>query len=505
MAGTEFVQVSAILTPAQQQPQNPNNILLATTDSPLLVMQDYTIHKSLKSVSDIYGTTGKTYQMANAIFSQVPNILDGGGSLTIMPFGGVDATRSSILTSSLLTKITTFQAVTNGKIKITLGDAAAPSNNKIYDITNIDFSNVLTVSDIKYAIAKKINEGDIKIEVINDALKFTNLKYGAGATIVAEASTLVGTDLLESSLLDSTTFTLTSSVNASGETLVEAITRIQDLPVGQRPAFEVVLTNLQFELDYANNSYIKNTASYLAGIEKIFLYTYSSLNDTLNALAIKNADYNDCKLIYHKDGEVLEMSGGVAGLLFSGNTAIPSSSLTLNKKIITGCTPCLFLTDTHKTALQNAGVDYYIDNVGTPAYVSNKTNGGFLDDRYNYKIITLEFTAAYDNALNSATKIPQTQNGLISIQAVLTPVANKMVSYGAVGVGIKWNANIRPSSITSANFDRIIFESGYYIDLPNITLQSQADREDRKAPPITIYFQLAGAIHKVSSVIYIQR
>lgn len=505
MAGTEFVQVTTILTPPQQQPQNPNNIALLTTESLIAGVGDFTVHTSLKSVADSYGTVGETYKMANAIFSQSPNILTGKGSLTIIPFAGVHATRTTISTTSLLNKVDTFKAITDGKLKIVVTDASVSANSITIDATELNFTNITTISDIKAIFEKKISPAYIKIEVIDDALKFTNLKYGASGTMSIEASTSTGTDLLDATLLDNSTFITVSSANASEETIVEALTRIQALPQGTRPLFEAVLTNLKFELDYANNSYLKTTAAYLSGIEKIFIYSYSALQDTVNALQIKDANYSDFKFIFHKDSERLEIVGGATGLLFSNDTNLPSASATLNKKIITGCTPCVFLTDTMKVSLKNAGVDYYIDNVGTPAYVSNKTNGGFIDDRYNVKIVTLEYITAYDNSLTTSTKIAQVQSGVDYIIGNLNSTATKLRRNGIIGTGIKWSSDIVPTSITRENFDRIMYNEGFYAEAPNIALQSQADREARRAPPIRTFSQLGSAIHDINSVIYLQR
>lgn len=499
MATTDFVQVDVMLIPAQQNPFNPNNLALLTTESPIVGIEDFTAHTSLQGVGTTYGTASETYKMANSVFSQLPNILTGNGSLAIIPFDGVNATRSSIKTENLTAKINTFEAITAGKIKITVDGA-------VYNLNEIDFTNIASLADLVKVLYKKLPQGKIKITIEDGSLRFSSLKYGANSTILIEAGTLTGTDLLDTTLLNSTTFTTTTGVNASGETLVEAITRVMALPEGERPNFESVITNLNFELDYATNSYLQNIASYLKGLEKIFIHSFSSLNDVANALLIKNASYTDCRLIYHKDDELLEMRAGASGRLFSNNTSFPLLSATLNKKQIVGITPCLYLTDTDKQNLKNnVGVDYYISNLGTPAYVSTGANGGYIDDIYNVKIIKLESLTTYNNALDSLTKIPQTQAGTGSLSGPIRQNLIKLRANGIIGIGIKWNSNTRPASKTPEEFDRIMYDEGFFVEEIDITTQSQADREGRKAPPVPMYIQFAGAMQNVSSVIFIQR
>lgn len=503
MASSEFVNVDAIILPAQQLPQNPNNIALFTTESAIVGVQDFTVHTSLKSVGDAYGTTSETYSIiANGIFSQQPNILTGNGSLTIIPFNGVNATQTTVTTEDLTPRILAFKSVSNGKIKATIDGVT------ILDVNGADFTKITTVNDIATVIQKILPESKIKLAVINGALQFKSLKYGVSSAVLLEAGTLSGTDLLDSTLLDGLNLSTVAGVNASGETLVAASTRILALPEAQRPIFEGVLTNLKFELHYATGTYLQLTASYFNSLEKIFINTYSSTNDTPNMLLVKDAGLNNFKSIYQKDDELLQMRAGVTGLLFSNNTSFPNLSQTLNKKQITGVTPALYLLDGDKIALRNAGVDFYIKNLGVPAYVSNAMSEGYIDDTYNKKIITLECLTAYDNALTVLTKIPQTQAGINFIAGQMDIVLQKLRTNGIVAQTnnqIQWNSNTAPTNLPFQVFQDIIKSEGYYIEIPNIAKQSQGDREARKCPPIPIYVQLAGAIHTISSIIYIQR
>jgi len=66
---------------------NTSNLALFTNETPDPVFDDgFKIYLTPKEVGEDFGTNSVTFKMANAIFSQQPNILAGGGYLVIIPF-----------------------------------------------------------------------------------------------------------------------------------------------------------------------------------------------------------------------------------------------------------------------------------------------------------------------------------------------------------------------------------------------------------------------------------
>ena len=67
---------------------NVNNLVLFTSDTPggSFPGVGYAIYLDPTQVGVDFGTTSQTYQMANQVFSQQPNILAGGGYLVIIPY-----------------------------------------------------------------------------------------------------------------------------------------------------------------------------------------------------------------------------------------------------------------------------------------------------------------------------------------------------------------------------------------------------------------------------------
>lgn len=502
MYETEFVKTNIIVSDPVVKIFNINNIALFTTDPLIKGVNEFEVCNSLRSVAEFFGTNTNTYKMANAMFSQVRKFTDGDGSLYIIPFAGVSATSSTITTGDLTGNIASFKAVADGKIKFTI-------DGIVHDINGLKFTNITGVKDIAKIIQAKVSESVLKIEVVenNTKIKFSSLKLGLNSTLTIDVSSLTGTDLIDETRFNDSDFIETEGENASGETLKQACERILALPQGVQPNFESLITTLRFELDFEENSYLVNLATYLAGRNKIFTYTYSSINDNANALLVKQAGFKQTRLIAHKSSEALEMTGAIVSFLFSNKLSIPSNSLTLNDKSYVGVTPALYWTEGEKQAFRNAGVDYYINDIGTPAYRSSVANGGAFDEIYNIKLIGLEITQATANALRVPTKLGQTQASIEYVAInVITPVLvrcrdNRIIPLNG---GAKWNGQI-PDGVSADTFQSKIQTEGFYLLIPSITNQSQADREERKMPPILIYVKLEGAVHELSVLGYIER
>jgi len=85
---SSFVTVSIAQPPAGLKEYQVNNVAILTKDVPIngaITQTNPGIYESALIVGQDFGTNSETYQQAVAVFSQSPNILDGGGSLIIYP------------------------------------------------------------------------------------------------------------------------------------------------------------------------------------------------------------------------------------------------------------------------------------------------------------------------------------------------------------------------------------------------------------------------------------
>lgn len=83
---TYVVSASAVTPQQGIEPLKLSTILLLTTDAPLSAIDgSYIISRTLKGVTDIFGTSTETAMQAEAIFAQTPNILANDGYLIVAP------------------------------------------------------------------------------------------------------------------------------------------------------------------------------------------------------------------------------------------------------------------------------------------------------------------------------------------------------------------------------------------------------------------------------------
>lgn len=95
---TNVVNVSVAKPPAGLADYKVNNLAYFTKETPVNPITGYAVYLDPASVGVDWGTSSETYQAAVAIFSQSPNILDGGGALIIAPMQNTD-TLSTMLAS----------------------------------------------------------------------------------------------------------------------------------------------------------------------------------------------------------------------------------------------------------------------------------------------------------------------------------------------------------------------------------------------------------------------
>jgi len=84
---TNVINISVSQAQSGVGEYNTSNLALFTTETPDPVFDDgYKLYFSPQEVGEDFGTGSQTYQMANAVFSQKPNILAGNGYLAVIPF-----------------------------------------------------------------------------------------------------------------------------------------------------------------------------------------------------------------------------------------------------------------------------------------------------------------------------------------------------------------------------------------------------------------------------------
>jgi len=231
---SNVINVSLQDVPSGLQETNVNSLALFTNEIPSNV-DNYRIYTNSRDVGTDYGTESETKKMADAIFSQSPNILSGNGRLVIIPMvASVKATNETLETPDISLNLANFQAVSDGEFNISVDGNA-------FDVLALDFTNAVDLQDVVDIMQKKLI--NVKVELISDIdIKFSSKKVGTVSEITIISAGGSGTDITVASLLNITGASTTAGINSSGETLLEAIARIEN-----EIQFTGVITNLEIE------------------------------------------------------------------------------------------------------------------------------------------------------------------------------------------------------------------------------------------------------------------
>jgi hypothetical protein len=479
---SNFVRVSIVQTPSGLSTPNINSVLLLSSETPNN-LDDYRIYLNASQVAEDYGTASVTASMANNIFAQTPNILSGGGRLVIAPLqDSVKATRGNFTTTDISGNIANLQAVADGDLRITLNGVAI-------DLTNLNFTVATSLADIISILNKRTELRNLELELVGgNSIKGTSKIVGALSTVVFEQLPGgSGTDLSGATLFNTVAGTATAGVDSSGETIQDAITRLENTV-----EFYNVITDMEIE-----DAKIPAIASFIQARKNIFLHHFSDSSvlepgSVCDNIATANQEKTRCIFFSTNPSEANLFKAAYIGKQASVNFAGVNTARTDNLNLFANVLADESLIQTEVDKAVEAGVvtygNYRINAIKSPS------GNNFYDAVYNKLALELNLEVAGLNYLaTTTTKIPQTEEGMNGLKDAYRNVCNQFVTNRVIGTGLNWN-----SSDTFGNPDdlrRNITDAGFYIYSQPIAQQSQTDRDARKAPLIQIAIKFAGAIH----------
>ena len=465
--------------------KNVNEVALFTTETPntsepcLITIDPSVVEKA-------YGTSSLTSKMANNLFAQNLNVNSGRGYLVVIPMQGAVSATSASFTSGTVGDVADFKLVTNGSLKLTVdgGDAV--------EYSGLNFSACTSIADIAEVLANSIKS--VAISVSGSTILFTSKKVGATDSSVVLSSGTAGTDISGASYLNVTNGSTTNGTNASGETLVEAMTRAKSLA-----RFAGVITTLSME-----DAVVATTSAYVNANDLIWVAPFSSTGDIAGAITtVKNATQRQTRCVLYTKGveEAKLMAAAYAGRAFSTNFSGSNTSQTMQLKTLVNVTPDDGITQTDYTNALAAGADMYVSFEGDAGVACGKGNS-YFDVVYENLALKFASQAALYNVLKTAgSKLPQTETGMSSLRNAQGNVCLQFVRNGVLAPG-KWNS---PQTFGDPEtFKKNIEDNGWYIYSTPIALQPQSEREQRIAPLIQCACKRSGAIHEADLMILVE-
>lgn len=482
---TNVITVTVQETPTGVGIPNENNVMLLTTEAPinLEVFGDYF---SPSQVNSNYGTNSATAQMADNIFGQTPNILSGGGKLTIAPLqASVAATGGKFVTANIATNLAGLIAVTNGNLRVTVNGVAQ-------NLGGLNFTQCVTLADIAAVLQAALI--DCVVTASGTAITITSNKVGTTSTVALAAYTGGGTDLTSAGLLNIAGGTATGGANSSGETILAAIARL--LP---QTFFGCVITNLNIE-----DAVISATAAGMQAMDMLFPHHCATSTDIAGIITtVQQASQKKTRLLpYITGGQAVAnlYKAAYAGRGFSQDFTGSNTAATMHMKQLANVVPDANMTQTLLDATKIAGGDPYVSVQGYPMVFSTGGND-YFDNQYAN--IALKFAlevAGFNYLAGTNTKVPQTEQGMNGLKSAYIGIMKQFVNNGELAPGA-WN-----SSDTFGDpqlFQDNIAATGYYVYSQPVAQQSSAARNARQAPLVQIAAKRAGAIQSSNVIVLI--
>lgn len=474
---SNVINVTVSSSPSGLTAKNVNSLALFTTERPSN-LNPYGIYISASQVAQDFGSNSITAAMANAVFSQSPNILSGNGRLVILPLkAAVSATAGQSVTPNISANLSSLIAVSTGDLRVTI-------NGVVTNLTGVDFTGCTTLVDVATILQGLLV--DCTVTASGTAITFVSKKVGSSSAVVLGAvSGGTGTALNGAGYLNAAGSTATTGANSSGETLAAAITRTQGA-VG----YAGVMTNLALE-----DAAITTAALAIQAQDIIFVHHVASTQDIAGiATTISAASESKTRLILHTQSMAYAnlAKAAYAGGGFSVNYNGSATARTQNLKELKGIDPDTGISQTLYNAANVAGVDLYVSYDGVSAVFSTGGND-FFDNPYANLALKFALEAAGFNYLRQTnTKVPQTESGMNGLKDAYEQIMEQFVRNGSFAAG-SWT-----SSETFGNpeiFKNNISARGYYMYSLPIVQQNVTERNARKAPLVQIAAKRAGAIH----------
>ena len=427
-----------------------------------------------------FGTSSNTFAMANAIFSQQPNILIPGGYLVIIPF--LSAAQVAVESVSIGSSSASLPA-TSGSFVLNYGASNAT--------TALPYN--ATAAAVQTALRLLTGLTTVTVSGSAGAWVVTFTGVSGAATLltitsntVADASTNVIVPTVSTTTIGSTAETLDAAINRS-----VGLVQYFGAMAAEIPTQTVLLAAAAVIQPLNKQLFVTSiTPADVATGGMLDLLRSGTLNQTRG---VPYFDVLATALVYQ---------ASYASLALSTNFQGSNTTQTMHLKTLVGVQPDPTMTQTLLAQCQAAGADVYCNIQGVSKVFCSGANG-FFDDVNNLLWFGGALQVALFNALATTnTKIPQTESGMLIIKGAARVICEQAITNQFLAAGT-WN-----SPNTFGNLNDLILnvgQRGYYIYTAPIASQSQAVRVTRAAPLMQIAIKYAGAIHSATCIVNINQ
>jgi hypothetical protein len=470
-------------------PRRSFGVLLIAGDSNIIDgverLRSYT---NIEGVADDFGTSAPEYLAASLYYSQTPK------PLNLMIGRWLRTATAGLLRGGILTSaeqgMGNWTTITNGGFRIDI-------DNVTRTVTGRDFSAETNLNGVASVISAGLTGGVVTWN--GSRFVVTSSTTGIASEVDFAIAPLSGVDI--STQLKLTVATaLTPVPGFAPETPLEAVTAFADISGTWYGLMFAAATQ-------PTDAQSTNVAAYIQAASKTRIYGITE-QDTrvLDSGYVADIGTALSALNYTRTFGQYCSSNPYAiasffGRAFSVNFAASKSTLTMMYKQEPGITSeNITESQAQSLATKRYNVFASYDNGASIVQYGVMFGQAYFDEIHGLDWLKDAVENSLFNLLyQSKTKIPQTEAGVSQLKTEAARVLDESVNNGLVAAGV-WNAD-GFGQLSRGDF----LTNGYYIYSSPIALQPQADREQRKSPPIQIAVKLAGAIHTIDVQIDVNR
>lgn len=491
---SNIVPIQVVVSPTAVPYSNFGTLLILGDSNRIDTGERIRSYASINEMAYDFAATDPEYQAAIPYFSQEPKpaVLFVGrwasGNTHGLLRGGVLSASQRLLAN--------FTAVTAGSLHITIDGVA-------HDVTGINLSGALNLNGVAALVQDKLDDQYSGATVTWDAAngRFTVTSGTAGPTSSVSFATAAATGVNISSLLGLTqAMASTPVVGMAAESLLQGVQALADAS-GAWYGLTVAATH-----DVTVQDHLA-VASYILASARLRRYGVTITNSqcldptVTTDLASALRDMNDKRVFWQYSSKNPYAITSFFGRAATVNFAADKAAITLMFKQEPGV-GVENLTETQFAAMKAKGGNAFVklDNGASIIMPGQNSDGTFFDEVHNLDWFQNAVqTDVFNLFYQTATKIPQTDDGAHQVVNTIEATCVRAVSNGVAAPGV-WNA---------AGFGQLrrgdVLSKGFYVFCPPIALQSQADRETRVLPPMQIALKLAGAVHNAPIIVNVNR
>lgn len=489
---SNVVRVTVNLSPLAAQVRSFGILMIAGDSNVINGVERFRTYNTIEGVATDFGTSAPEYHAAALYFGQTPQ------PETLMIGRWFRTASSSFLECGILNAsqqlASAWTSITDGGFKVNIDGGGVTA------VGSCNFSAVTNMNGVASVISARLTAASLAATCTWDgsSLIITATSTGTSSTVSYLTAATVGTDIAtQMKGTAATAIAIIPGYNA--ETPVACAAELADL--------STAWYGLMFQAStQPTDDQFVDVAAFIEALDvtRIFGVTITD-TDVLSAIVtddlasrLRDLEYSQSFCQYSQNAYAIASFFGRA---FSVDFTANNSTITMMFKQEPGVTG-EDLTQNQADVLLDKRCNVFVDYVNDTTIIQYGVMSGpaYFDEIHGLDWLQNAVqTACYNVLYTSTTKVPQTDAGVNQLVNAIGGVLNQAVANGLVAPGV-WTAS-GFGQLSTGQY----LKTGYYIYAQPVALQSQSDREARKAPPIQVAVKLAGAIQSVNVAIDVNR